>query len=194
MWPCIHQATKFRCPSSSTAARKLSLSSSTSSVRKTMGVDCSQSNCKCDRRFSAKLVPTSADRGLHVVSVTNPYGCILGFLDRSRNFFFQVAPQLYSGGWVDPVPNPLLLTKSGSAENRTRNLWICSQELWPLGQRCSHFSQMYHQQSHQCIIFSHRLPPPNPFLPLPLTLYCRTTGTSSLKQQESRYARQDDEW
>jgi hypothetical protein len=45
---------------------------------------------------------------------------ILGFLDRSRYFFFQAAPQLYSRGWVDPVPDPLLLRKSGSAGNRTR--------------------------------------------------------------------------
>jgi hypothetical protein len=66
-----------------------------------------------DRRFSATLVLTFADRGCHVVSVTNPYGRILGFLDRSRYFFFQVAPQLYSRGWVDPVPYPLLLRKSG---------------------------------------------------------------------------------
>jgi hypothetical protein len=28
--------------------------------------------------------------------VTDPYGRILGVLDRSRYFFFQVAPQLYS--------------------------------------------------------------------------------------------------
>jgi hypothetical protein len=28
------------------------------------------------------LVPTFADRGRHVVSVTNPYDRILGFLDR----------------------------------------------------------------------------------------------------------------
>jgi hypothetical protein len=27
-----------------------------------------------------------ADRGCHVVSVTDPYGCILGFLDRCRYF------------------------------------------------------------------------------------------------------------
>jgi hypothetical protein len=33
-----------------------------------------------DRRLSAKLVPTFADRGCHVVSVTDPYGRILGFL------------------------------------------------------------------------------------------------------------------
>jgi hypothetical protein len=39
-----------------------------------------------------------ADRVSHVVSVTNPYGRILGFLDRSRYYFFQVAPKLYSRG------------------------------------------------------------------------------------------------
>jgi hypothetical protein len=35
-----------------------------------------------DRRLLAKLVPTLADRGCYVVSVTDPYGRILGFLDR----------------------------------------------------------------------------------------------------------------
>jgi hypothetical protein len=29
---------------------------------------------------------------------------------------------------VDPVPDPLLLRKSGSAGNRTWDLWICSHE------------------------------------------------------------------
>jgi hypothetical protein len=38
------------------------------------------SNC----RFSAKLVPPFPDRGCHVVCVTDPYGRILGFTDRSR--------------------------------------------------------------------------------------------------------------
>jgi hypothetical protein len=73
-----------------------------------------------DRCLSAKLVPTFADRGYHVVSMTDPNYLILGFLDRSRYFFFQVAPQLYSRGWVDPVPDPLLLRKYGSAGNWTR--------------------------------------------------------------------------
>jgi hypothetical protein len=39
-----------------------------------------------DRRLSAKRLPTFADRGCHVVSVTDPYGRILDFLDRSRYF------------------------------------------------------------------------------------------------------------
>jgi hypothetical protein len=43
-----------------------------------------------DRHLPAKLVPIILDRGFHVVSVTNPYGRILDFLDRSRYFFFQV--------------------------------------------------------------------------------------------------------
>jgi hypothetical protein len=71
-------------------------------------------------RLSAKLVPTFVDRGCHVISVTDPCGRILGFLDQSHYFFFQVAPQLYSRGWVDHVSDPLLLRKSGSAGNRTR--------------------------------------------------------------------------
>jgi hypothetical protein len=89
-----------------------------------------------DRLLSAKLVLTFVDRRCHVVNVTNPYGCNLDFLDRSRYFFFfQVAPEFYSRGWVDPVPDPLLLRKSGSVGNRTWGLWICSQELWPLDHR-----------------------------------------------------------
>jgi hypothetical protein len=73
-----------------------------------------------DRRFSTKLVPTFTDKRCHVVSVTNPYGRNLHFLDRSRYFFFQVAPQLYSRGWVDLVPDPRLLWICGSAGNRAR--------------------------------------------------------------------------
>jgi hypothetical protein len=38
------------------------------------------------RRLSAKLVPTFADRGCHVVSVMDPYGHILRFLDSSHYF------------------------------------------------------------------------------------------------------------
>ena len=42
---------------------------------------------------------------------------------------------MISRGWVDPVPDPLLLRKSGSAGNRTRDLCIYSQKLWPLDHR-----------------------------------------------------------
>jgi hypothetical protein len=59
----------------------------------------------------------------------------LGFFDRNRYFFIQVALQLTSRGWGNPVPDPLLLRKSGRAGNRTRDLWICSQKLWPVDHR-----------------------------------------------------------
>jgi hypothetical protein len=52
--------------------------------------------------------------------------------------FTPLTPGVYSRGWVDPVPDPLLLRKSGSAENRTRNLWIWSKELWTLDHRGGH--------------------------------------------------------
>jgi hypothetical protein len=55
-----------------------------------------------------------------IVSTTDPYGLIIVFPDQSRHFSFQVAPQLYSRGWMDPVPDPLLLRKQGRARNRTR--------------------------------------------------------------------------
>jgi hypothetical protein len=60
------------------------------------------------------------NRGCHVVSVTDPYGRILAFLDWSRYFFFQVSPQLYSRGAADPVPDSLLLRKSVRAGSRIR--------------------------------------------------------------------------
>jgi hypothetical protein len=95
------------------------------------------------RYLSPKLVPTFADRRSNVVSVTDPYGRILGFLDRSRYFFFKQAHQFYSRGWVDLVPDPILLRKSGSAWNRP-DLSICSQELWQLDHRGGrHFQQLY---------------------------------------------------
>jgi hypothetical protein len=73
-----------------------------------------------ERHLSAKLVPSFVDMGCRVVIVTDSYSRNLGCLDRSRYSFFQVAPQLYSRGWVDTVPDPLPLRKSGSAGILTR--------------------------------------------------------------------------
>jgi hypothetical protein len=39
-----------------------------------------------NQSLSAKLVPNVANRGCHVVSMTDPYGCILGFLEWNRYF------------------------------------------------------------------------------------------------------------
>jgi hypothetical protein len=63
-----------------------------------------------DLHFSAKLVPTFADRGCHVVRVTDPYGRILGFLDRSRSFF------LSSG-------SSIVLMRPGGPRSRPTIIW-----------------------------------------------------------------------
>jgi hypothetical protein len=36
---------------------------------------------------------------------------------------------------VDPVPDPMLLRKSGSAGNRIQDIWVSSQDLRPLDHR-----------------------------------------------------------
>jgi hypothetical protein len=46
----------------------------------------------------------------------------------SRAPFYIDTPQV-ARGRVDPVPDPLLLRKSGRAGNRTWDLWMCSQKL-----------------------------------------------------------------
>jgi hypothetical protein len=46
------------------------------------------------------LVPTSVDRGCHEVSATDPHVHILGFLDRSRYYFFQLALPLFQAQYL----------------------------------------------------------------------------------------------
>jgi hypothetical protein len=55
-----------------------------------------------DRRLSAKLVPTFADRGCRVVSAADPYGRNFGFLDRSRPRFSlkQLLNCTYEAEWT----------------------------------------------------------------------------------------------
>jgi hypothetical protein len=85
---------------------------------------CRRSKCLILRvegvAWSAQRIPTAVN---------------LGFLDPSRYFFIQVFPQLSSRGCVDPVTDLLLVRKSSSPGNPTRDLWICSQKLWPLDHR-----------------------------------------------------------
>jgi hypothetical protein len=64
-----------------------------------------------------------------------PHGRWSEFSRPEPLLFFQVAPHLCLRGWVNPVPDPLLHRKFGSAGNRTQDLWISSQKLWPLDYR-----------------------------------------------------------
>jgi hypothetical protein len=49
-------------------------------------------------RLSAKLVPTFEDIACYLVSETDLYDRILGFLDQRRYYFYRVSPQFYSRG------------------------------------------------------------------------------------------------
>jgi hypothetical protein len=62
-------------------------------------------NRQTNHHLSAKLVPTFVDRWVSCGSVTDPYSCILCFLQWSRYFSFQVAPQLNSWCWMNPIPD-----------------------------------------------------------------------------------------
>jgi hypothetical protein len=76
-------------------------------------------------------VPTFADRGVsRGQRACPPRPLILLFLDRGPCLYLQIALNLSSRGLVNPVLDPLLLRMSVSAGNRTRELWVCSQELW----------------------------------------------------------------
>jgi hypothetical protein len=82
---------------------------------------CRRSDCQLLRiegaRWSAWRIPTA------VFSISR----------QEPLLFYQVAPQLYSRGWVDPVPDPLLFFLVVLESNP--GLRICSQELWPLDHR-----------------------------------------------------------
>jgi hypothetical protein len=66
-----------------------------------------------------------------VVSVTNPYGRILAFLDWSRYYCFQVAPQLHSRDWGDPVPDQLHFLVPGIEPGTSGS----AARKWPLDHR-----------------------------------------------------------
>jgi hypothetical protein len=71
-----------------------------------------------DRRLSAKWLPTFADRVCHVVGVTDSYGHILGFLDRSRYFSIkQFLSCTHEAQWTPFQTNYFF---PGSAGKRTR--------------------------------------------------------------------------
>jgi hypothetical protein len=87
-------------------------------------------NCCSRISPSPSLHSTSLHlRNLHIL--TTIYLSSLHFT--KPLFFYQVAPQLYSRGWVDPVPGSLLFFWWCRESNP--DLRICSQELWPLDHR-----------------------------------------------------------
>jgi hypothetical protein len=81
-----------------------------------------------DRRLSAKWLPTFADRGCHVVSVTDPYGHIFRFSRQEPLLFYQVAPQLYSRGWLEQNK----VTKHRHATPNVKGLFMSTYHTWTM--------------------------------------------------------------
>jgi hypothetical protein len=79
-----------------------------------------------------EVVQTFADRGCREVSTTDSHGSLTQF---SRPEPLLVLPSNFSVVLTrlsgPRVPDPLILRKSGSAGNRTQEIWNCSQKLWP---------------------------------------------------------------
>jgi hypothetical protein len=94
-----------------------------------------------DRRLSAKLVPAFANRWCHVVSVTDPYGRILGFVDRhsiTGRFLIQVAKLVNKNTGVSPQnavegPNVFLALSQLSSTFGLRLLRHCAPPRWKPG-------------------------------------------------------------
>jgi hypothetical protein len=80
--------------------------------------------------LSAQLLPTFADRECHVFNVTDPYGRNLSYLDRSRYFFFEVAPQFVLMRVSEPrTTTTTTTTKNNNNNNNSKkNVWITSEK------------------------------------------------------------------
>jgi hypothetical protein len=91
------------------------------------------------------LVPTFVDRGVsRGQHDRSPTVVNLSFLDQSRYFSFKQLLIYPHQGWVDPIPDPLLLRKCDTG-NRTRDLLVSNQELWPLDHRDGHIQTTWYQ-------------------------------------------------
>jgi hypothetical protein len=80
-----------------------------------------------DLRSSAKLVPNLWNRGHHVVSVTDPYGRILGFLDCNL-FFFLLSSSVVLTRLNGSRSRSTTSQKIWYRRESNPGLWICSQE------------------------------------------------------------------
>jgi hypothetical protein len=75
-------------------------------------------------------VPTFADRGCHMVSVTDPYGRILRFLDWNLYFFFQL--KIRNMNWLINKKSQLSLENKITISYKAiiKPAWTYGIELW----------------------------------------------------------------
>jgi hypothetical protein len=81
-----------------------------------------------DRRLSAKLVSTLADKGCHVVSVADPYGRIHRFSRPEPLLFLSSRSSTVLKKLGGPHSRPTTSQKIWSRRESNPDLWICSQE------------------------------------------------------------------
>jgi hypothetical protein len=122
-----------------------------------------------DRRLLVKLVPTFTGRECHVVSVTDPYGLNLGFLD--RRFFLSSSSSVLVTRLSAPRSRLTTSQKMWWRRKSNPDLWIYSQELWPLDHRGG-------------LILPEMLVPPN-FDCISVTYYSTTFGPVSWRNNLS---------
>jgi hypothetical protein len=87
-----------------------------------------------DRRLSAKRLPTCADKGCHVVSVTDPYGRILSVFWTGAATFLSSSSSIVLTRLSGPRSRPTTFSFWQCRESNP-GLRICSQELWPVDHR-----------------------------------------------------------
>jgi hypothetical protein len=73
-----------------------------------------------------KVSATFADRGYHVVSLTDPYGHILGFLDR-KNSSHCYKKMLWHIQFQTPVKNGIYFTKFSPYVALSFHVWSSGQ-------------------------------------------------------------------
>jgi hypothetical protein len=111
-----------------------------------------------DRRLSTNLVPTFVDREYRVVSATHPLRSYSRLsIPESLLFLPSSSSIVLSRLEWTPLQTHYFLEKSGSAANRTRDVWICRQELWPLGHLSGPSETTRH--SNRVFIFNYKLVP-----------------------------------
>jgi hypothetical protein len=76
-----------------------------------------------------------ADRWRRVVSVTDSYGRILGFLDQSRYFFLLSSSSVVLTRLSEPRSQTTTSVTIWYRRESNPDRWICSQELWSLDHR-----------------------------------------------------------
>jgi hypothetical protein len=97
----------------------------------------------CERTIPTKRPPLVSDVSANflrievcrVVSVTDPYDRILGFLDQRRYFFLPSSISIVLTRLSGLRSRPTTSLKIWYLRESKPDLWIWTQELWPLGHR-----------------------------------------------------------